>query len=621
MAHRGPDDVGRWLSSSDGVGLAARRLSIIDVSLMGHQPMIDATERAVITYNGEIYNYRELRDTLTASGSVFRSDSDTEVLLNLYLRDGVGMLGRLNGMFAFAIWDLADRELFLARDSVGVKPLYHVETSSGFLFASEMKSALQDERVSRELDPLGVQNYLAFMYSPAPRTMLQAIQKLEPGHAMMVKEGRVRKKWRYEDPPGSEEPDRMMSWDDAVGEVRGCVARAVERQMVADVPVGAFLSGGLDSTSVVAHARRFTGAHRLQCFTIGFRDAASEREGFADDLPYARRAADALDVDLHVVEVGPEMSDELERMIYHLDEPQADPAALDVYFICRLARARGIKVLLSGAGGDDLFAGYRRHRALMMERYWSWLPQRVRDVLAWSAGKIPVNDPSLRRLGRAFRDAGRSGDERLAAYFPWGREDVQRDLYGPWLRERLAATSILDPLLETLSDLPAGTDPLQKMLYLEAKHFLADHNLNYTDKMSMACGVEVRVPLLDPDLVALSWRIPPAWKQKGGTGKWVFRKAMEPLVPREVIDRPKTGFGAPVRRWLTHELKPMVDDVLSVDSLSDRGLFDPHRVRRLVELDRERRIDGSYTVLSLLCIELWCRQFVDRAFPQIRPDH
>ena len=616
MAHRGPDDDGYWVAPADGVGLSTRRLSIIDLSPTGHQPMVDASSRAVISYNGEIFNYRELRRELAASGFAFKGDSDTEVLLNLYLRDGVKMLDRLNGMFAFAIWDMESRTMFIARDGVGVKPLYYAESPKGFLFGSEMKSLLQDPGVPREIDPVAVQHYLAYIYCPAPRTMLRGVRKLEPGHAMIVRDGRIQKTWQYYDLP-YDDTQSTMSEEDAISCVRETVSRAVERQMVGDVPVGAFLSGGLDSSAVVAFASRFTQKSKLQCFTIGFRDDAFRREGFAEDLPFAREVADALDVDLHIIEVGAEMSGQLEKMIYHLDEPQADPAALNVMFISQMARERGIKVLLSGAGGDDIFTGYRRHRAVMAERYWSWLPHAARGAIAWSAGKVPPLTPSLRRVGKALQYAHLDGDERLAGYFLWGTPHILDGLYGPWIRERLAGAPESQPFIETLAAIPAHTHPLQRMLYLEGKHFLPDHNLNYTDKMSMACGVEVRVPLLDPDLVALAASLPPKYKQRGGVSKWVLKKAMEPLLPSSVINRPKTGFGAPIRRWMSHELRPLVDDLLSKEALSRRGLFDPAGVRDLVALDRAGTVDGSYTVFSLTCIELWCRQFLDPVTPHI----
>jgi asparagine synthase (glutamine-hydrolysing) len=614
MAHRGPDDVGYWFSQEDQVGLTTRRLSIIDLSPQGHQPMVAGSGQAIISFNGEIYNYRELRQGLESDGFRFRGASDTEVLLGLYVRDGVEMLKQLNGMFAFAIWDVGRRELFVARDGVGVKPVYYAETAKGLFFASEMKSLLQESRISRAIDPLAVQNYLSFMYCPAPRTMLTSVKKLEPGFGMIVKGGRIQKMWRYYDLPVRQHPS-PLSVNEAVTGVRTHLARAVQRQLVADVPVGAFLSGGLDSSAVVAIAARHARERTLQCFTIGFRDGGSSREGFTEDLPYARRAAVALGVDLHVVWVGPEMSEQLSKMIFHLDEPQADPAALNVQFICQLARANGIKVLLSGAGGDDIFAGYRRHRALMYERYWSWLPGSARAVLESVARQVPPVNPAVRRLSRAFRDAGRDGDQRIAAYFLWGTEESQRSLYGRWLGDEVDGTSPTDPLIQTLSTLPNGVPPLEKMLYLEGKHFLPDHNLNYTDKMSMACGVEVRVPLLDPDLIAFAATLPPSFKQRGRHGKWIFKKAVEPILPSSIIQRPKTGFGVPVRRWVSNELADLVDEVLDEGSIQERGLFDPAAVRALIDMDRRRAVDASYTILSLLCIELWCRLFVDPPAP------
>jgi len=406
--------------------------------------------------------------------------------------------------------------------------------------------------------------------------------------------------------------------DEEVGpRVLAGIEEAVRRQMVADVPVGAFLSGGSDSSAVAALASRQTTGRRLQCFTIGFKDRAFLDEGFGEDLPYARKVAAALDVDLHTIMVGPEMADSLERMIYHLDEPQSDPAPLNVLYISHLARESGIKVLLSGTGGDDIFTGYRRHRALMLERWWSWLPRGGRRALREASRLFNPGRPFGRRVRKAFRYAAYDGDQRMASYFLWTEPEVQRGLYAPALREQLDSAPAYAPLLETLSRLPAGVDPRNRMLYLEGKHFLTDHNLNYTDKMAMARGVEVRVPLLDPDLFALAARLPLRTKQRGGVGKWALRQAIEPLIPREVIYRSKTGFGAPLRRWLSQELRPMVEDVLSETALRRRGLFEPSAVQRLLRDSASGTVDGTYTIFSLLCIELWCRIFVDVPAPMM----
>jgi asparagine synthase (glutamine-hydrolysing) len=410
LGHRGPDDSGRFFDS--GIGLAHRRLSIIDLSPGGHQPMWDATGQVAIVYNGEIYNYRELRAELMAAGFAFRSSSDTEVILNLYLHAGVNLLRRLNGIFAFALWDAKARQLFTARDGQGVKPFYYSETDKGFVFASELKALLLEPSVGRSIDPIAVTHYLTYMYCPAPRTMLSAVKKLEPGTAMVLKDRRVVRTWQfYRLPYGA--PKTKIGVDEATEAIRDAVETAVERQMISDVPLGAFLSGGLDSSSVVAFASQFS-AKRLQCFTICFRDQnESGGDGLVEDLRYARRVAKHLDVDLHTITVGPEMTSKLEDMIYFLDEPQADPAALNVMFIAQLARQHGIKVLLSGAGGDDIFTGYRRHYALIQERYWSWWPHFARRGLQKTARCLPVRNVALRRVRRAFDYADLVGDDRI----------------------------------------------------------------------------------------------------------------------------------------------------------------------------------------------------------------
>jgi asparagine synthase (glutamine-hydrolysing) len=613
IAHRGPDDAGTLMIAEKGVGLAHRRLSIIDLSERGRQPMTDVTGTVTIVYNGEIYNYRELRKELIEDGYGFQSECDTEVLLNLYLRDGDKMMDRLNGIFAFALYDSRSDSLLLVRDGVGVKPLYYAETPRGLVFASEIKALLQEPSIDRALDPRAVGHHLLYLWAPSPLTMLRAVHKLEPGHAMRVRGGRIVKKWCFYDLPFDRE---FVDWpaEDAIVQVRKYLTLAVERQLVSDVPVGAFLSGGLDSSSVVALAQRAMGRDHLQCFTIGFKDPRAQAEGMADDLPYAQRVAKHLDVDLHTIYVGPEMVEELRNMIFHLDEPQADPAPINALFISRLARQHGIKVLLSGAGGDDVFTGYRRHHALIWERYWTWLPTRIRSGMRVAASHVRPTTEFRRRVSKAFRNADLEGDERIAAYFHWIAPDQLVSLLGPQAQEAFANPAE-SPVAEALAKLPDSVPPLNRMLYLEGKFFLTDHNLNYVDKVSMANGVEVRVPLLDPDLVALAAQLPLHYKQRGRTGKWVLRRAMEPYLPRDVLYRGKTGFGAPLRHWLRHDLRHVVDELLSPASLASRGLFDAAGVQRMVELDRRRKYDATYTIFSMMCIELWCRMFVDQPKP------
>lgn len=581
--------------------------------------MLTPDQRVVMVFNGEIYNFRELRVELEADGHRFQGHSDSEVLLHLFAREGAACFGRLNGIFAAAFWEQDTGLLTLVRDPVGVKPLYLAENADGLVFASEMKGLLRSGAVRPDLDPQAVLAHLGFLWSPGRATLVKGVRKVLPGHVIRVKAGRI----------VSDEPYRALRFhqlpapgsDAAAAEAVGAAVRtAVDRQMVSDVPLGAFLSGGLDSSAVAAFAqqhRQKEGAGqsgRLQCFSIEVQQGSTASEGFAEDLPYARRVAAHLGVDLHVVQAGREMMDRLPEMIYLLDEPTPDPAALNTLLISELARSQGIKVLLSGAGGDDIFTGYRRHFALMQERWWSGWPAPLRAGLAGIAGHLPVTHPLTRRVGKAFQYAAQDADHRLVSYFLWTDPAQALDLLHPAFRAGLSTESLYDPMLQTLSDLPPGEAPLNRMLYLECKHFLADHNLNYTDKMGMAAGVEVRVPLLDLDLMDLAGSLPLDMKQRGRVGKWIFKKAMEPFLPHDVIYRPKTGFGVPLRHWLQTILKPLVDDVMSDASLRSRGVFNPAAVQHLRQADQAGRVDATYTIFSMVCLELWCRQYMDGAY-------
>ncbi len=636
VAHRGPDGQGTWMHGEGigATGLGHRRLAIIDLSEEGRQPMtVDcpicgshSLADLALVFNGEIYNYRELRTELVARGHSFHSQTDSEVLLHLYAERGPAMLESLNGIFAFAIRDgresgqqdgLRRGDLFLVRDPLGVKPLYYAATPQGLLFASELKALLQYQDLPRDLDPVAIHQTLAYLWCPAPRTALASVRKLPPGYAMVVRAGQVTRQWSYYDLPYRGE--RMAgSAEEIAAALRDQVAAAVKRQLVADVPVGAFLSGGLDSSSVVAMMRQAQPGVRPICYGLGWDDDGRSTDGMPSDLPFARQVASHLGVELREIVVGPSICDRLEQVIWLLDEPQADPAPINALLIAEAARRDGMKVLLSGAGGDDIFTGYRRHAALAHEWSWRWMPAPMRALVAGVARGVAdggaglnVQIPLLRRLAKAASYIDLPADRRLAAYFWWSTDALRRGLYTPAFAAKVAEEDTAAPLLESLARIPLERDPIQRLLYLEGKHFLADHNLNYTDKMGMAAGIEVRVPLLDLELVDYAARIPTGYKQRGREGKAIFRQAMEPLLPREVIHRGKTGFGAPLRRWLSRELKPMVEETLSPCSLNRRGVFDPPSVRRLVDRDRRGQVDGTYTIFALICIELWCRRFVD----------
>lgn len=608
ISHRGPDDSGLFNDASQGVGLGHARLSIIDLSPSGHQPMLSPDGRLVLVFNGEIYNYRELRAELEALGVAFKGLSDTEVLLQLYLRQGPAMIPKLNGIFAFAVWDSDACELFLARDRMGVKPLYLAQTGSGIVFSSEIKGLLGFLGSELEYDAQAIDRYLTYLWCPGDGTPLRNVTKLLPGSAMRIKSGHVQAYWSWHRSPPASSVRKNMAADEAIEGTLLHLRQAVQRQLVADVPVGAFLSGGLDSSAIVALAREQV--PEIRCFTIeAFGD---QDDGTVDDLPYARRMARHLGVPLDVVTIqASSLAGDLERMVWQLDEPLADPACLNVLYICEQAKRNGIKVLLSGAGGDDVFSGYRRHQALAYERFWDWLPKPAKRLIADATGLLDQRSALCRRLHRTFQVAGLEGDARIASYFAWATRSDLLPLYSPAFRDQLRDATER-PMLDWLAEQPADGSKLERMLALEQRFFLADHNLVYTDKMSLACGVEVRVPFLDNDLVDFAATVPDRFKQRGWQSKWVLKKAMEPLLPREVIYRPKTGFGAPLRFWMRHNLREMLGDLLSEVSISRRGLFDSSSVQSLIAANDSGNKDASYTLLSLMCIEIWFRKFYDR---------
>lgn len=639
LAHRGPDGSG-VLAVLDGQGpttlLAHRRLSIIDLSPLGAQPMratcsacgsIKVDESIYVTYNGEIYNFPELRDRLRASGHSFVSQTDTEVLLHLYAAHGLAFLGELNGIFALALVDLRkvgrppeiDRgDLLLARDPVGVKPLYVHESTAGVAFASELKALMHVPTVSHDIDSTALNQTLAYLWTPAPRTMLRTIQKLRPGESVIVRKGRCMSRRVYDNlaPAAAQLPAQDV---DPPAALRRKLEDAVRRQLMSDVPVGAFLSGGLDSTAVVALMKRAQPRSQPQCFTIDF-DEAGDIDGSPLDYPFAKRAAEALGVQLHTVSVGAQSLERLDEVIYSLDEPTPDPAALNAYLIAEGARHRGIPVLLSGIGGDDLFGGYRRHRALRYEATWSWLPARARSFVALesqralggagplaSAGRTTIG----RRIAKVLALANESDRERLTRYFEWTTSASRHALISPSFA--CDATDVNDPLLASVDEMPTATSKLSRMLHLEVRHFLADHNLNYADKTGMAFGVETRVPLLDLEVVRFASCLRDEWTARGTAGKKIFRESVADIVPDFVLRRRKSGFGLPIRSWVGGKLAPIFDDTLSPDSVTRRGIFQPNAVSRIRSLTSAGLGDSAYTLFALMWIERWCRLFVDQA--------
>lgn len=610
LRHRGPDGEGVAFFAATSTALSHTRLAILDLGPSASQPITDSHGMATLVFNGEIYNYRELRAELEGAYQ-FRSTGDTEVVLAAYLRWGEAMLPRLNGIFALALHDHRDRSLLLARDALGVKPLYLARSPGHFAFASELKALLALPGLDRTLDPQALANYVTYLYGPGEATPFRSVKKLRPGRFMRLIEGEVEREGSFVLRP-FDQPELPLTEAGAVKELRRRMDVAVRRQMVSDVPVGAFLSGGLDSSAICAYAARIQTGAPLDCFTLRSPGASGSSEGFESDLPYAQEVARTIGANLHMVDVSSDEMLDLDRLVWELDEPQADPAALITQTICAHARRQGIKVLLSGVGGDDVFAGYRRHAALRIERLWRWLPRSARAALRLASRGLPLQPAWGRRIRKGLSRADRDSPERIIGYHQWIEPEVLKTL---WSDEFRRCGPIPEPdvaFADSLADAPHETSDLNRMLLLERNHFLCDHNLNYADKMSMSQGVEVRIPFLDPDLLALADRLPSDFKQRGSTGKWILRRAMEGVIPASVINRSKTGFGIPVRHLVGRGDGRVLSDYLSQESVRRRGIFEPSAVARLASENAAGRVDASYVLLAMAAVEAWCRRFADK---------
>jgi asparagine synthase (glutamine-hydrolysing) len=613
LAHRGPDGDGVQLFPPDDGGVPAalghRRLSILDTSARGAQPMAYARDRYWITYNGELYNFRELRAELEAEGLKFASDCDTEVLLAMYARHGERMLDRLNGIFAFAIWDTESQELFLARDRLGVKPLYYAHEDGVLYFASELKALL------KALPPPSIRHsalaeYLTFLWVPDPGTLFEGMYQLPAGHCARYAKGElgVREYW-----DASFDVNNGVSDDTWAERVRETAQTAIRRQMVSDVPLGSFLSGGLDSGAVVATMKAAT--KKVTSYTVGFSEEDLAHEIVPDDLGYARRLSRELDLDNHERVLKPEIVELLPKLVWHLDEPIADPAAITTYLICSAGSER-LTVILSGMGADEIFAGYPRHLAAQLTRPADLLPRGVRRAVRTSLdGRLTMGKPGRlrgprRNAMKLLRGLDQSFMDRYLTYSSYYRPDELGGLLSSELRAELHDHDPFHRHHEYAAR--RGDDQwLNQLLYLDIKTFLPCLNLAYTDRMSMAASTEVRVPLLDDELVQLAGHVPPTLKLHRTTRKYVLKKAMEGVLPKEVIWRPKAGFGAPLRAWIDKDLRPLVDDCLSPAAVRERGLFEPAAVQQLVRDNEAGTADNALRIWALLVLELWQRTFVD----------
>lgn len=618
IAHRGPDDQGVYVSdpapNGNAGALGHRRLSIIDLSSAGHQPMTDASERYWLTFNGEIYNYRALREELRSLGHEFVSGSDSETILYAYREWGVECVEHFNGMFAFAIWDAERRELFAARDRLGIKPFYWTMLDGvdggprGFAFASEIKAFLDLPGFDRAFDHEALHQYLTFLWVPDPRTIFSSVKKLRPGHRMIVRAGdpepQIEEFWDVRFDVDRSTPER--EWGDRLLEGLG---RAVDRRLIADVPLGAFLSGGVDSSLIVGLMTERMD-RSVQTYTIGFRDEDLKHDIQEDDVVWARKIAKLFGTDASERILEPDVMDLLPRLVYSMDEPVADPAIVTSFLICREAR-ESLTVLLSGMGGDELFAGYPRHKAMRIAGLYNAVPAGVSSSIV---GRLPASRPGplnapLRNLKKLAKSAALPWTDRYLGFGTYFTDAEKSRLYAPAMRERTEGLDAYSEHRRHLSRV-AAEDPLNQLLYLDLKTFLPCLNLTYTDKTSMAVALEARVPFLDHEFVALAGQMPPELKLKGLKSKYVLKKAAERYLPRDVVWRKKAGFRAPVRAWLANELRPMVEDLLSPERVARRGLFDYAEVRRIVDDNLSGREDNSLKVYQLLTLELWHEAFL-----------
>lgn len=597
--HRGPDDLGAHVDGACAIGMT--RLSIIDLA-GGHQPIANEDETAWLVCNGEIYNFRELRRELEAAGHRFRTHSDSEVLLHGYEQWGDAVVERLNGMFGFALWDARRRRLLVGRDRLGIKPIYVHQDGRRLVFATEAKAILTLPGFQRSVDPVALHSYLQLGYVAAPHSMFAGIRKLPVATLLAVENGDVAERcyWRIPD-----HMDHAASEAEWVERVREGIARSVKMQMVSDVPIGAFLSGGIDSSAVVGYMAKATD-HPVKTYAIGFEGGPAE--ALYNELPYARRVAELFGTEHHEIVVKPDVVGLLPRLLWHMDEPIADSAFLTTYLVSEFAH-RDVTVILSGVGGDELFGGYRRylgnHYAERFERLPGWLKHGARAV-----GRVLPSDRhsaalNVMRLAKGFlASSALSFEERYRAYL---------QLMPAHLAQHLLHVTPAQPwdAIHAAFEAAGGGDALNRMLAVDGLTQLPDDLLMLTDKMSMAVSLECRVPLLDHELVELAAAMPQHIKVRGGRLKHVMKQALADLLPPDILDRKKRGFGTPIGAWLKGQLAGLLDAVLSPEALTRRGLFEPAAVAQLVAAHRAHREDYTDALLALMNFEVWARIYLD----------
>jgi asparagine synthase (glutamine-hydrolysing) len=594
LIHRGPDDEGFYFQHA--LGLGHRRLSILDLTERGHQPMCTADGRFVIAYNGEVYNYLELRNDLAADGCVFQTGTDTEVILALYAQKGPECLQYLNGMFAFAIWDSAERTLFLARDRVGIKPLYYAETADGIVFASEIKALLASQQVSPRVVTANIDTYLSFGYVPGVGTLFQGVRKVLPGQWLQISPHGVKSGFYWD---LAYAPNHRRSPQETAEELRKLLLDAVRIHLRSDVPVGVFLSGGLDSSATVALLAE-AGIHNLSTFSVAHQAGAQY-----DETPYARLVADRFQTNHHALYMDPkQFIDCIPRFIWHMDEPVAEAPALAFYLIAKLLREH-VTVALSGEGADELFAGYPVYQYMRWTEGYSKVPEGIRSVL----------DPILGAIGPTkTRKYLRLASQPLGTRYRGVTNDdpsYKETLYSDDFRRALATDRREDPLASYYAK-THRRDILTQMLYADLKTWLVDDLLIKADRMTMAHSVELRVPFLDYRVIEYAATIPSNMKLRGGAVKWILKRAMKDRLPRQILTRKKMGFPTPLALMFQRELSGYVRDLLLSATCVNRQYFSRPAVERLIEENTKGKRDHHRVLWQLAVLEEWHKQFIDQ---------
>lgn len=595
IRHRGPDDEGVWVT--EGVALGMRRLSIIDLST-GHQPIFNEDRSVWTVFNGEIYNFRELREELITLGHRFYTASDTEVIVHAYEQWGVDAITRLRGMFGLAVWDDRRKTLLVARDRIGIKPLYYAPVNGRLYFGSEIKSLLCAPGVPREIDAEALDHYLSFLYTPRDSSIFQGISKLPPGHLLLWRDGQlsVRQYWQQ---PAVE--SFRGTETDAVSQLKTVLSDAVRSHLVSDVPLGAFLSGGLDSSIVVGLMNETSGA-RVKTFSIGFDDPAF------DELPHARRVAQHFGTEHHEFVVRPDGVSILDDVIGHFDEPFADSSAIPTWYVSQMARQH-VTVVLSGDGGDELFGGYHRYlphpRVVQFDRY---SPRALRRVAAVAAANLPHGV-----RGRNFlRHVSRDNEGRYIDSIRFFSAEDKAALLSADIRRRLGRVDAEERLARHFSPYRHLPWPSQ-MMHFDADTYLPEDVLVKVDRMSMAHSIESRVPLLDNDVVDFAATLPAEFKLKNGRRKHILKQLASELLPQDLVDRRKQGFSVPLGVWFRGNLRELFADTLLSSRSLARGYFQAPFVRRLVDEHVSGRRDHTLRLWQLVVFERWHELYLDRA--------